>query len=144
MEPVISLLVSLIQDTVTLFILCLDGLRVMGSQPEVALGIGSGSCTTEKAYSPWGGCWDVRVTSLGLGAWMVPQKLQTGRKWLPVQPPRPPVTLWRGKDGQESNTSDWYLQHFFSPWLGHLPRLLWPGRGTRWQKTLHDIHIHKL
>ena len=44
----------------------------------------------------------MRVTSLGLGAWTVPQKLQTGRKWLPVQPPRPPVTLWQGRDGEES------------------------------------------
>lgn len=83
----------------------------------------------------------MRVTSLGLGAWTVPQKLQTGRKWLPVQPPRPPVTLWQGRDGEESSISDCYLQHFCCPWLAHLPRHLWPGRGTKLQKTLCDIHI---
>lgn len=64
----------------------------------------------------------MRVTSLGLGAWTVPQKLQTGRKWLPVQPPRPPVTLWQGRDGEESSISDCYLQHFCCPWLAHSPR----------------------
>ena len=78
----------------------------------------------------------MRVTSLSLGAWTVPQKLQAGRMWLPVQPPRPPVTQWLGTDREETSISDQCLQHFRCLWLGPLPRHLGPEKGTRLQKTL--------